>query len=83
MKFNLETDRLRLRQFQDSVLETFLAYRNDPEFAKYQGWEVLYPREMALDFVENQYSRDNGLANIIMACSNASGRISDRWNALA
>lgn len=40
MKFNLETDRLRLRQFQDSDFETYLAYRNDPEVAKYKGWEV-------------------------------------------
>jgi RimJ/RimL family protein N-acetyltransferase len=45
MTFWLETDRLRIRRFQDSDMESFLAYRNDPEVARYQGWDVPYPRE--------------------------------------
>ena len=47
----LETSRLLLRQFKDSDLEAFLAYRNDPEVAKYQGWDVPYPRHAAVEFV--------------------------------
>lgn len=47
----LETSRLLLRQFRDSDLEAFLAYRNDPEVAKYQGWDVPYPRHAAVEFV--------------------------------
>ena len=47
----LETPRLRIRYFRDSDLETFLAYRNDPLVAKYQGWEVPYARGKALEFV--------------------------------
>lgn len=36
----LETPRLRLRSFQDADLPTFLAYRNDPEVARYQSWDT-------------------------------------------
>jgi aminoglycoside 6'-N-acetyltransferase len=58
MSFILKTDRLRLRHFQDSDLESFLAYRNDPEVARYQGWDVPYPREKALEFVEEMKAKD-------------------------
>jgi len=58
MKFKLETDRLCLRHFQDSDLESFLAYRNDPEVARYQGWDVPYPREKALGFVAEMKAKD-------------------------
>jgi RimJ/RimL family protein N-acetyltransferase len=50
--FPLEADRLLLRQFKDSDLESFLAYRNDPEVARYQSWDVPYPRDQAIKFVE-------------------------------
>jgi RimJ/RimL family protein N-acetyltransferase len=52
MKFLLETERLLLRQFNDSDLDAFLAYRNDPEVARYQGWDIPYPREKAIEFIE-------------------------------
>ena len=52
MALYLEAARLVLRPFQDSDLESFLAYRNDPEVAKYQSWSVPYPREIAIQFVE-------------------------------
>jgi RimJ/RimL family protein N-acetyltransferase len=51
MTFILETDRLRIRQFIDSDLESFLAYRNDPEVARYQGWHVPFPYEKARGFI--------------------------------
>ena len=35
----LETARLRLRRFRDDDLARFMAYRNDPEVARYQNWE--------------------------------------------
>ncbi|HNB35682.1 MAG TPA: GNAT family protein [Anaerolineales bacterium] len=47
----LHTQRLMLRNFQPSDLDTFLAYRNDPEVAKYQSWSLPYPRESAEVFV--------------------------------
>lgn len=37
----LETPRLRLRRFQDTDLSRFMAYRNDPDVARYQGWESI------------------------------------------
>jgi RimJ/RimL family protein N-acetyltransferase len=35
----LETERLLLRCLREPDLATFLAYRNDPEVARYQDWE--------------------------------------------
>lgn len=37
----LETARLFVRPFRDADLDPFMAYRNDPEVARYQGWESI------------------------------------------
>lgn len=37
----LETARLRIRRFQQQDLVPFMAMRNDPEVARYQGWQAL------------------------------------------
>ena len=58
MTFLLETDHLRIRQFQDSDLESFLGYRNDPEVARYQGRDVPYPREKALEFIAEMKAKE-------------------------
>jgi RimJ/RimL family protein N-acetyltransferase len=58
MAFILETERLRIRQFQDSDLEPFWVYRNDPDVARYQGWDVPFPREKALEFVTEMKVKD-------------------------
>jgi RimJ/RimL family protein N-acetyltransferase len=42
---HLESERLTLRRFADSDLAPFLAYRNDPEVARYQAWESCTERE--------------------------------------
>lgn len=55
--FLLETDRLVIRKFNDDDLETFLAYRNDPQVAEYQGWDIPYSREKALEFIEEMKNR--------------------------
>ena len=47
----LHTQRLLLRNFNASDLEAFLAYRNDPAVAKYQSWDVPYPREKGDEFI--------------------------------
>ena len=52
MNFYLETDRLSIRQFKTTDLESFLEYRNDPVVARYQGWNVPYPRRNGNDFVD-------------------------------
>jgi RimJ/RimL family protein N-acetyltransferase len=35
----IESERLILRRFRDSDLAPFVAYRNDPEVARYQSWD--------------------------------------------
>ena len=49
----LETPRLRLRHFRDADLALFMAYRNDPEVARYQGWEGISEPE-ARAFLQEQ-----------------------------
>lgn len=44
------TERLILRRFAPSDLESFLQYRQDPEVARYQGWSQ-FTREQAVAFV--------------------------------
>src|ERR687897_1099664 len=41
----LESERLILRRFRDSDLAPFVAYRNDPEVARYQAWDSFDERE--------------------------------------
>jgi RimJ/RimL family protein N-acetyltransferase len=41
----IESERLILRRFEDSDLELFVAYRNDPEVARYQSWDSFDERE--------------------------------------
>ena len=50
---NLETARLILRHFTDVDLVPFMAYRNDPDVARYQGWEGISEPE-ACSFIEEQ-----------------------------
>jgi RimJ/RimL family protein N-acetyltransferase len=48
----LETARLVLRPFRHEDLPTFVAYRSDPEVARYQSWEAPYPEKLAREFLE-------------------------------
>jgi RimJ/RimL family protein N-acetyltransferase len=50
---------LILRNFRESDLETFIAYRILPDVAMYQGWKLPYPREKALQFFEYVKDRDS------------------------
>jgi RimJ/RimL family protein N-acetyltransferase len=56
----LETTRLRLRHFMDSDLALFMAYRNDPEVARYQGWEGISEPE-ARAFIQEQKEVQPGM----------------------
>lgn len=58
MSFHLESPRLVIRNFRDSDLETFIAYRNIPEVAIYQGWKLPYAREEALELFEKVKTKD-------------------------
>ena len=48
----LTSSRLRLRPFQEADLETFAAYRSDPDVARYQSWNTPYTLEQAQAFYE-------------------------------
>jgi RimJ/RimL family protein N-acetyltransferase len=37
----LEARRIRLRRFRDEDLRNFVAYRNDPDVARYQSWHSM------------------------------------------
>ena len=56
-----ETTRLKLRPFSPTDLEPFLAYRNDPEVALYQGWNVPFTREKAIQFIEGLQTAEPGV----------------------
>jgi RimJ/RimL family protein N-acetyltransferase len=49
----IETARLRLRRFDDADLAPFMAYRNDPDVARYQSWDGITEAE-AVAFVREQ-----------------------------
>ena len=52
-EWHIETDRIGLRTFDERDLSLFLEYRNDPEIARLQGWELPYTTEEALSFFED------------------------------
>jgi RimJ/RimL family protein N-acetyltransferase len=41
------SERLVLRRFEETDIASFVAYRNDPEVARYQSWESCTEREAA------------------------------------
>jgi RimJ/RimL family protein N-acetyltransferase len=48
------TERLSLRPFQVDDLEAFVAYRSDPEVARYQSWDRTYSMADARSFLSSQ-----------------------------
>jgi RimJ/RimL family protein N-acetyltransferase len=48
----LTTQRLVLRRFRPEDLDAFVAYRSDPETARYQNWEVPYRPSQARQFLQ-------------------------------
>jgi RimJ/RimL family protein N-acetyltransferase len=61
MRFFLETKRLILRSFQNDDLEALIAYRSDPQVARYQGWNAPYARQDAAAFVDEMCSKQPGV----------------------
>jgi len=49
----LRTERLVLRRFTAADVDSFAAYRSDPEIARYQGWEAPYTRKQAARFIDD------------------------------
>jgi RimJ/RimL family protein N-acetyltransferase len=48
------TERLSLRRFRVDDLEALVAYRSDPEVARYQSWDSTYSRADAESFLRSQ-----------------------------
>ena len=48
----LTAERLVLRRFRPEDLDTFVAYRSDPEIARDQSWEAPYPPGQARQFLQ-------------------------------
>ncbi len=59
-EWSISTERLTLRQFKKSDLEALLAYRNDPEVSRYQGWGQRYSSEQAIEFIAQMSAREAG-----------------------
>ncbi len=58
--FKLETQRLILRPFSDSDLDTFITYRSDPEVARYQGWNAPFTLEQGKAFIDEMKNKQPG-----------------------
>ena len=54
MPYPLLTERLSIAPLAMPDLESFLAYRQDPEIARFQSWDPSYSREQALELIESQ-----------------------------
>ncbi|HEY6606453.1 MAG TPA: GNAT family N-acetyltransferase, partial [Gaiellaceae bacterium] len=51
----ITTERLLLRPFQADDLKTFVAYRSNPEVARYQSWDATYSMTDAESFLDTQH----------------------------
>ena len=56
----LRTDRLVIRRFRVEDVDAFVAYRSDPDVARYQSW-VAFTRAKAETFVREIASLDPGM----------------------
>ena len=54
-----ETERLRVRRFTDADVDAFVAYRADPDVARYQSWSD-YTMEQGRAFVESMREAEPG-----------------------
>jgi aminoglycoside 6'-N-acetyltransferase len=53
MTLRLETHQLVLRPFHQADLAAFMAYRSDPETARYQAWDAPYSAHQAATFLHD------------------------------
>jgi aminoglycoside 6'-N-acetyltransferase len=54
MAFPILTERLSIRPLAMVDLGTFVSYRQDPDIARFQGWETTYSKNQAIDLIESQ-----------------------------
>lgn len=56
----LASEHLVLRRFRDADAEALAAYRDDPEVARYQGWDRPYPLTEARTFIAGLHALSPG-----------------------
>jgi RimJ/RimL family protein N-acetyltransferase len=56
--YPLQTTRLMIEPLRESGLDGFLAYRRDPDVARWQSWAPDYSRESALALITGQPTGD-------------------------
>jgi len=54
MSYQILTERLGIRPLAMVDLDTFVTYRQDPDIARFQGWETSYSKNQAIDLIESQ-----------------------------
>ena len=57
----IETERLFLRRFEANDLEPFVNYRNDPEVAEFQSWELPFTENKAIEFIKDHANYEIGV----------------------
>ncbi|HSB86643.1 MAG TPA: GNAT family protein, partial [Ilumatobacteraceae bacterium] len=62
----LNTPRLTIRMMRSEHAPRLIEYRNDPEVARYQDWDVPFTEEMADSLIESQQSYDGLVDDFIV-----------------
>lgn len=55
MSYPLLTPRLSIEPLSKKDIATFVAYRQDPEIARYQGWDTSYSEQQAAELLDSQF----------------------------
>lgn len=56
--YPIRTERLSISPLAHADLDQFVAYRQDPQVAKFQGWDTSYSKEQALQLLAAQQDVD-------------------------
>lgn len=54
MLYPLFTERLSIQPLDSPDLEAFITYRQEPDVARYQGWELPYLEHQGIELLESQ-----------------------------
>jgi aminoglycoside 6'-N-acetyltransferase len=54
MAYPIFTERLSIKPLVMADINTFVAYRQDPDIARFQGWETTYSKNQAIDLIQSQ-----------------------------
>lgn len=73
------TDRLTVRLLGPSDVDAFVAYRNDPDIARYQDWDLPYTHSDATALVDSQADLDGPAAGqwVQLALDDGDGIVGD------